>query len=120
MFTPPTIHTDKQCSHHQPYTQTNNVYTTNHVDKKCLHHEPYTQTKNVHTTNHTHRQTMFITPTIHINKQCYTTNHHGHVSVYVSVDIISSISNLTKVEIDGIKNRSSNKITRSMNSQIEV
>ena len=30
MFTSPTINTDKQCSHHQPYKQTNNVYITNH------------------------------------------------------------------------------------------
>ena len=106
MFTPPTIHTDKQCLHNQLYTQTNNVYTTSHkhrqtmstlpaihtefffynnshehmqtmfkppainTHKQCLHHQPYTQTNNVYITNHTHRQTMFTPPTIHTDKQC--------------------------------------------------
>ena len=39
---------------------------------------------------------------------------------YFYVDIISSIPNLTKVEIDGIKNRSSNTIKHNMYSKIEV
>ena len=74
MFTLPAIHTEfffYNNSHEHMQTMFKPPAINTH--KQCLHHQPYTQTNNVNTTNYTHRQTMFTQPTIHTDKQCL---HH--------------------------------------------